>query len=124
MDILEAGYVAQRNAFEARKIELDGKLAQVPGYMQQIQVLQAKYRELRSIAELISTRKSEMKLHLDHGLAFSLIDASALASTDHAAQLPTPSGVIMFTSLGGLMAGIFIALASATIARMRATRPY
>jgi len=124
MDILEAGYVAQRDALEARKTELDAKLAQVPGYMQQIQVLQAKYRELRTIAELVSTRKSEMEMHLQHGLAFSMIDPSALAKPERAAQLPTQLGVIMFSALGGLLAGIFIALASATIARMRVTRPY
>jgi hypothetical protein len=124
MDILEAGYVAQRNAFDARKIELDAKLADVPGYMQKIQTLQAKYRELRGVAERISTRRSEMELHVKHGLKFSMIDESALASPTRAKQLPTQLGIIMFTSMAGFLLGIFVALGSATIARMRATRPY
>jgi uncharacterized protein involved in exopolysaccharide biosynthesis len=124
MDILEAGYVPQRDAFEARKVELDAKLADVPGYMQKIQTLQAKYRELRGVAERISTRRSEMELHIAHGLKFSMIDKSALASPVRAKQLPTQLGIIMFTSMAGFLLGIFVALGSATIARMRATRPY
>jgi len=124
MDILEAGYIPQRDAFDARKDELDAKLAEVPGYMQSIQDLQAKYRELRAIAERLSTRVSEMEVHLDHGLKFSIIDPNAAASPERAKQLPTPLGIAMFTSMAGFLLGIFVALGSATIARMRATRPY
>jgi uncharacterized protein involved in exopolysaccharide biosynthesis len=124
MDILEAGYVPQRDAFDARKAELDSKLAEVPGYMREIQTLQAKYQELRTIAERITTRRSEMEMHIKHGLAFSMIDPHALATPDRATALPTTLGLIMFTSMGGAILGIFIALISATAARMRATRPY
>lgn len=124
MDILEAGYVPQRDAYDARKVELDAKLADVPGYMQKIQTLQAEYRQYRDLAERITARKNEMLLHLKHGLSFSMIDENALASPDRAIALPTMTGLLMFTGLGGLLLGIFVALGSATIARMRATRPY
>jgi uncharacterized protein involved in exopolysaccharide biosynthesis len=124
MDILAAGYIPQRDAFESREAELDAKLGEVPGYMQKIQSLQSEYSQFRDLAERISARKSEMELHLEHGLAFSMIDENALASPDRAIALPTMVGLLMFTSLGGLLLGIFVALGSATIARMRASRPY
>ncbi|MCP4092190.1 MAG: hypothetical protein GY747_01985 [Planctomycetes bacterium] len=124
MDILEAAYVPQRDAFDARKAELDAKLADVPGYMQKIETLQAEYRQRRDLAERITARKNEMELHIEHGLSFSMIDPSARAQASRAIALPTTTGLIMFTGLGGFLLGIFVALGSATIARMRATRPY
>ncbi|MDP7061746.1 MAG: hypothetical protein QF489_02280 [Planctomycetota bacterium] len=124
MDILEAGYVPQRDAFDARKAELDTKLTEVPGYMQRIETLQAEYRQYRDLAERITARKNEMILHVEHGLTFSMIDPNALAKPERAIALPTTTGLIMFTALGGFLLGIFVALGSATIARMRATRPY
>lgn len=124
MEILEAGYQPQRDAFDVRIAELDGMLGEVPGYLQRLNDLQSRYREARGIAEKLSTRRSELEIHVDHGLAFALIDEHALASVKRAKQIPTQMGIIMFTGLAGMLFGIFVALGSATIARMRLSRPY
>jgi len=104
--------------------ELDAILAEVPGYRQKLNDLQMKHNQARGMAENITARREELEFHLKHGLAFSIIDPYAIANVDRTKQIPTPTGIIMFTSFAGLLLGIFIALLTATFGRMRATRPY
>lgn len=124
MDIFDAGYTAQKTIYEDRRAELDDLLAAVPGYRQQLSTLQSEYTQARSMAERITTRKEELEFHLTHGLKFSYIDKYAQADPERAKQVPTQTGIIMFTSFAGLLLGIFVALLTATFGRMRATRPY
>ncbi len=124
MDIFEAGYGPQKEIFEKRKAELDDKLKEVPGYRERLATLQSAHSQATSMAERISERRKELEFHLEHGLSFSFIDPYALAVPERAKQVPTPLGIIMFTSFSGLLLGVFVALLSATFGRMRATRPY
>ena len=124
MDIFEAGFVSQRDIYLARETELDNLLADVPGYRQHLSDLQADHLQARSMAENITSRREELEFHLKHGLQFSIIDPYAQAVPERAKQIPTPVGIMMFTSFGGLLLGVFIALLTATFGRMRATRPY
>jgi hypothetical protein len=124
MDIFEAGYTSQRDIYQARETELDNLLAEVPGYRQRLNDLQAEHNQARAMAGKITSRREELEFHLKHGLQFSIIDPYAQAVTGRAKQIPTPTGIMMFTSFAGLLLGVFIALLTATFARMRATRPY
>lgn len=124
IDIFEASFGAQQAIYEARRVELDSKLVEVPGYRQRLGQLQADYNQARSMAEKIRSRKEELEFHLAHGLKFSFIDEHAQADPESSKQVPTPTGILMFTSFAGLLLGVFIALLTATFGRMRATRPY
>lgn len=124
MDIFEAGFASQRDIYQAREIELDALLAEVPGYRQHLSDLQMQFNQARAMADNISTRREELEFHLEHGLQFSIIDPFAQAVPERAKQIPTPVGIMMFTSFAGLLLGVFVALVTATFGRMRATRPY
>jgi len=124
MDIFEAGFASQRDIYQARETELDALLAEVPGYRQRLSDLQMNHNQARAMADKITTRREELEFHLKHGLQFSIIDPFAQAVPDRAKQIPTPTGIMMFTSFAGLLLGVFIALLTATFGRMRATRPY
>lgn len=124
MDIFEAGFTSQRDIYLAREVELDNLLAEVPGYRQHLNDLQADYIQARSMSDKITSRREELEFHLKHGLQFSIIDPFAQAVVERAKQIPTPTGILMFTSFAGLLLGVFVALLTATFGRMRATRPY
>lgn len=124
IDIFDAGYTAQKDIYENRRTELDGLLEGVPGYRQELGRLQADFNQARSMADRITSRREELEFHLAHGLKFSVIDEYAAAHVDRAKQVPTQTGILMFTSFSGLLLGIFVALLTATFGRMRATRPY
>ncbi|MDA0667666.1 MAG: hypothetical protein O3A95_06700 [Planctomycetota bacterium] len=124
IDIFEAGFTSQRDIYQARKLELDTLLAEVPGYRQRLTALQMEHNQARSMADKITSRREELEFHLEHGLQFSVIDPYAQAVAERAKQIPTPTGIMMFTSFAGLLLGIFVALLTATFSRMRATRPY
>lgn len=124
IEIFEAGFASQRDIYLARETELDALLADVPGYRQRLSNLQMDHTQARSMADKITTRREELEFHLEHGLQFSIIDPFAQALPERAKQIPTPSGILMFTAFGGMLLGVFIALLTATFGRMRATRPY
>ena len=124
IDIFDASYAPQKTIYEARRVELDTQLLQVPGFRQQLGQLQADYNQARSMADKIASRKEELEFHLAHGLKFSFIDEYAKAHPDRSKQVPTPTGILMFTGFAGLLLGVFVALLPATFGRMRATRPY
>ncbi|MFK5955285.1 MAG: hypothetical protein QM477_02455 [Planctomycetota bacterium] len=124
IDIFEASFASQQSIYQARRVELDNLLAEVPGYRARLSDLQMQYNQARSMADKITTRKEELEFHLEHGLQFSVIDPYAQADPLRAKQIPTPTGIMMFTSFAGLLLGVFIALLTATLGRMRATRPY
>lgn len=124
IDIFEAGYDAQKVIYENRRTELDGLLQGVPGYRQELGRLQAEFNQARNMADRITSRREELAFHLAHGLNFSVIDEFAAAHVDRAKQVPTQTGILMFTSFSGLLLGVFVALLTATFGRMRATRPY
>ena len=124
MDIAQSGIDPQRQVYTARKNELDQLLAGVPRYRHELGALQADHAQAKAMAERISSRREEVEFHIKHGLDFAIIDPYALALLERTKKVPTPLGVVMFTSFSGLLMGVFVALVAATIARMRETRPY
>ena len=124
IDIAEASYVSQKIIFVHTAAQLDSKLQSVPEYRADISRINAQIAQSRSHAEDISARRAELEFHLTHGLRFTMSNEYTKALPEKALPLPTPVGIMIFSTLAGLIVGILAAVVSELVKQMRLRSPY
>ena len=124
IDIAEASYDSQKTIFEQIVSQLDSKLQNVPEYRADVSRINAQIAQARNHAEDISARRAELEFHLTHGLRFTMSNEYSKAHPEKALALPTPIGIMIFSTLAGLIVGILAAVVSELVKRMRLRSPY
>jgi hypothetical protein len=124
IDIAEASYDSQVAIFEQTAAELDNKLKNVPKYRGEVARINAQIVQARKHAEDISARRAELEFHLAHGLRFTMTNDYTKALPEKALAIPTPVGIMIFSALAGLIAGILVAITSELVKQIRLRSPY
>jgi uncharacterized protein involved in exopolysaccharide biosynthesis len=124
IDIAEASYDSQKTIFEQTASKLDSALQSVPEYRADVSLINAKIMQARNHAEDISARRAELEFHLTHGLRFTMSNEYTKALPEKALPLPTPVGIMIFSTLAGLIVGILAAVVSELVKQMRLRSPY
>jgi uncharacterized protein involved in exopolysaccharide biosynthesis len=124
IDIAESSYNAQWAVFEDSAQELDSLLKGVPLYRSEVARITAQINQARNHAEDVSARRAELEFHLEHGIRFTMSDEYSQAVPEKAVAIPTPLGIIIFSVLVGLVAGLLVAIISELIKQMRLHSPY
>jgi hypothetical protein len=124
IDIAEASYDSQKEIFEKTASQLDSKLQSVPAYRADVSLINAQITQARHHAEDISARRAELEFHLTHGLRFTMSNEYTKALPEKALALPTPIGIMIFSTLAGLIVGILAAVVSELVKQMRLRSPY
>ena len=124
IDIAEASYDSQKTIFEQTASKLDSALQSVPEYRADVSRINAQIAQARNHAEDISARRAELEFHLTHGLRFTMSNEYTKASPEKALALPTPIGIMIFSTLAGLIVGILAAVVSELVKQMRLRSPY
>jgi len=124
IDIAEASYDSQKTIFEQIVSQLDSKLQNVPEYRADVSRINAQIAQARNHAEDISARRAELEFHLTHGLRFTMSNEYTKARPEKALALPTPIGIMIFSTLAGLIVGILAAVVSELVKQMRLRSPY
>jgi uncharacterized protein involved in exopolysaccharide biosynthesis len=124
IDIAEASYDSQKTIFEQTASKLDSALQSVPEYRADVSRINAQIAQARNHAEDISARRAELEFHLTHGLRFTMSNEYTKALPEKALPLPTPVGIMIFSTLAGLIVGILAAVVSELVKQMRLRSPY
>ena len=124
IDIAEASYDSQKTIFEQTAFQLDNKLQSVPEYRAEVSRINAQIAQARNHAGDISARRAELEFHLAHGLRFTISNEYTKALPEKALPLPTPIGIMIFSTLAGLIVGILAAVVSELVKQMRLHSPY
>ena len=124
IDIAEASYDSQKAIFEQTVSKLDSKLQGVPEYRADVSRINAQIAQARNHAEDISARRAELEFHLTHGLRFTMSGEYSKALPEKALPLPTPVGIMIFSTLAGLIVGILAAVVSELVKQLRLRSPY
>ena len=124
IDIAEASYDSQKAIFEQTVSKLDSKLQGVPEYRADVSRINAQILQARNHAEDISARRAELEFHLTHGLRFTMSGEYSKALPEKALPLPTPVGIMIFSTLAGLIVGILAAVVSELVKQLRLRSPY
>ena len=124
IDIAEASYDSQKTIFEQTASKLDSALQSVPEYRADVSRINAQIAQARNHAEDISARRAELEFHLTHGLRFTMSNEYTKALPEKALALPTPVGIMIFSTLAGLIVGILAAVVSELVKQMRLRSPY
>ena len=124
IDIAEASYDSQRAIFEQTVSQIDSKLQNVPEYRADVSRINAQIAQARNHAEDISARRAELEFHLTHGLRFTMSNEYTKALPEKALPLPTPVGIMIFSTLAGLIVGILAAVVAELVKQMRLRSPY
>jgi capsular polysaccharide biosynthesis protein/predicted nucleic acid-binding protein len=124
IDIAEASYDSQKTIFEQTVSKLDSELQSVPGYRVQVTLISAKILQARNHAEDIAARHAELDFHIKHGFRFTISNEFTVAKPEKALALPTPVGIMIFSTLAGLIVGILAAVVSELVKQLRLRSPY
>ncbi len=123
-DLSTAGIEPSRAVLRARLQEVQDALGGMPLSQAELDRLETAQNLARQHAELVSQRVAELQLQLQRGIDFTYVDQRMLARPEDARQLPSLAGVMIFAGLGGLAAGLALAISLELLAQMRLRRPF
>ncbi|KAA3609066.1 MAG: hypothetical protein DWQ01_10820 [Planctomycetota bacterium] len=114
----------KRTVLQERLTAIQGRLTEFPINMTEIERLNGDVERHRKYADDIERRMAEIRLQLERGLEFTYSDKFRMADEEDVKPVPTSTGIILFTSVAGLIAGLALALGMELLDQARRRFPY